>query len=144
MMNISQAVWLAEQSLSMLGYFWQITLPLVIAVLAALIHQFYCMRSGFKFVKRHLLLLSPLSFSILILIWGALMEHPTGPDTPVAPDWPTYVIVAFLGLQMLLSVWLVWTMKTLRWLTLFGGALQMWFSFACSFVAGMSVTGDWL
>ncbi len=89
------------------------------------------------------MIFSPLAVTLLILLWGAVMEHP-GTSQSLAPTWPSYVVLALLIVQALVSIWVVWAMKGYRWFSAFTVALEQWFALACAFVAGMSVTGDWL
>jgi hypothetical protein len=71
------------------------------------------------------------------------MEHPSTSQS-VAPSWPSYVVLALLIVQALVSLWVIWTMKGYRWFSAFIVALEQWFGLGCAFVAVMSVTGDWL
>jgi hypothetical protein len=74
---------------------------------------------------------------------GAVMAHPSTSQS-LAPSWPSYVVLALLIVQLLVSIWVVWMMRDYRWFSAFTVALEQWFGLACAFVAGMSVTGDWL
>ena len=74
---------------------------------------------------------------------GAVMEHP-GTSQTLAPSWPSYVVLALLIVQLIVSIWVVWRMKGYRLFSAFTVALEQWFGVACAVVAAMSVTGDWL
>ena len=139
--RIQSIAWLAEQAFSVLLYFWPVTVVLVAGVVATLALKFPLLRS--QFCSRYLLIFSPLAVTLLTLLWGALMHHPSTSQTP-APSWPSYVVLALLTVQILISIWVVWLMKGYRWFSAFTVMLEQWFGLACAFVAGMSVTGDWL
>lgn len=139
--RLSYTAWLAGQALSVLFYYWPVTLVLVIGLVVALARKSPPL--GAQFRLRHLFVLTPLIVTLLILLWGMVMEHPSNSQT-LAPSWPSYVVLALLVGQVLVSIWVVWAMKGYRWVTAFMVALEQWFGLACAFVATMSVSGDWL
>jgi len=141
--RLQYTAWLAEQAMSALRYYWPVTLLLVAGLIVTLAVRSPLVGSGSQFRLRHLLVLSPLAVTLLILAWGAMMEHPiTSPS--LAPSWPSYVVLALLIVQLLVRIWVVCLMKGYRWFSAFAVALEQWFGLWCAFVAGMSVTGDWL
>jgi hypothetical protein len=90
-----------------------------------------------------LLIFLPLVFALLTLVWGTIMQHPS--DSPnLAPGWPGHVLQALFIAQLAASIWVVWLMKGYRLFSIFAVMLELWFALGCAFVAGMSVTGDWL
>lgn len=129
--------------MSVLLYFWPVTLALVAGFVLTLAVRLPVVGSGAQFRRRHLLMLSPLAVTLLILVWGALMWHSPMAQS-LAPSWPSYVVLALIVIQLLVSIGVVWAMKGYRWFSTFTVALELWFGLACAFVAGMSVTGDWL
>ena len=139
--RIQYTAWLAEQAFSALRYYWPVTVALLAGVVATLALKSPLRSSQFR--SRHLFIFSPLAVTLLILIWGAVMEHPSTSQT-VAPSWPSYVVLALLIVQVLVSIWVIWAMKGYRWFSAFTVALEQWFGLASAFVAAMSVTGDWL
>ena len=139
--RIQYTAWLAEQAFSALLYYWPVTAALVAGVIATLALKLRLLRSELR--ARHLLIFLPLAVTLLILFWGAVMEHPSTSQS-LAPSWPSYVVWALLVLQLLVSIWVVWAMRGYRWFSAFTVALEQWFGLACAFVAGMSITGDWL
>jgi hypothetical protein len=143
MERLLYTVWLARQAISALLYFWPVTLTLAAAFILTLALRSPLVGSESQLRRRHLLLLSPLAVTLLILCWGAAMQHPSTSQT-LAPSWPSHVVLALLVLQFLVSIWVVWAMKDYRWFSASTVALEQWFGLACAFVAGMSVTGDWL
>ena len=138
--RIRYIAWLGEQAFSALLYYWPVTAVLVAGAIITLAVKLP-LRSQFR--PRHLLIFSPLAVTLLILLWDALMENPGGSQT-LARSWPSYVVLALLIVQLAVSIWVVWFMKGYRWFSAFTVALEQWFGVACSFVATMSVTGDWL
>lgn len=141
--RLQYTAWLAEQAMSALFYFWPVTLALVAGFVITLAVRSPLARPGSQFRSCHLLILSPLAVTLLILAWGALMEHPIGSQSP-APSWPSYVVLALVLVQLLVSILIVYAMKGYRWFSAFAVALEQWFGLACAFVASMSVTGNWL
>lgn len=139
MNHIVTVFWLAEESWGTLWHFWPITLPLVAAVGVAAFFNFPFTRSRFR--PRHLLMFLPLAVSLLILVWGSIMR---ADQQSLAPDWPRHVIMGLLITQFLAGIGVVCALKGYRWFSAAAVLLQQWFGAACAFVAGMSVTGDWL
>jgi hypothetical protein len=129
--------------MSALIYYWPVTLALAVGFVLMLALRSPFVGLGSQLRRRHLLVLSPLAVTLLILTWGAVMQHPGNAQT-LAPKWLSYVVLALLIVQLLVSIWVVWAVKGYRWFSAFTVALELWFGLACSFVAGMSVTGDWL
>ena len=138
MERIQYTAWLAEQAFSALRYYWPVTVALLAGIVATV-----ALKSPLQFRPRHLLIFSPLAVTLLILIWGAVMEHPITSQN-VAPSWPSYVVFALLIVQVLVSIWVIWAMKGYRWFSAFTVALEQWFGLVSAFVAASSVTGDWL
>ena len=128
-------------TLEMMLYCWPVTLPLVIG---------FCvvnfLNSPFRnspFTKNHLLVFVPLIIPLLILLWAIIMHHPIH-SQGLAPAWPTYVVFALLIIQLIVSIGIIYLMKGYRWFSIFAALLEFWFGLICGFIAGMSVTGDWL
>jgi drug/metabolite transporter (DMT)-like permease len=140
MNHIACFFWLAEESWSALRYYWPITLALVAAVVVTSIFNFPFARS--RFHHRYLLVLLPLGVSLLILVWGSLMRN-SGQHS-VAPTWPSHVILGLLVAQFLTGIGVVCALKGYRWFSAAVVLLEQWVGVAFAFVAGMSVTGDWL
>jgi hypothetical protein len=143
MEHLQYAVWLLGQAISALFYFWPISLILVAGFIVTLLVRSPFIGSGSTFHRRHLVVLSPLFVTLLIIILGTVMAHPSTSQSQ-APSWPSYLVDAFLLIQLLVSIWVVWLMKGYRWFSVFTVGLEQWFGLACAFIAGMSVTGDWL
>jgi hypothetical protein len=136
MRYLEYPLWLAEQAISALLYFWPVTLVLAVAFAIALALKSPFTISG-SFRRRHLSVFLPLLVTLLILIWGTVMH-----DSQTS--WPDYIVDALVITQFSVGIWVIWFMKGYRWFSVFAVALQQWLGLACAFVAGMSVTGDWL
>jgi hypothetical protein len=143
MQYLEYPLWLAEQAFSALCYFWPVTLALLIPFVIALALKSPFVGPRSKFSRRHLLVFLPMTVTLLILVLGAVMEHP-GDSPNLAPNWPGYVVQALFFAQMATSIWVVWQMKGYRLFSIFTVMLELWLALACTFIAGMSVTGDWL
>lgn len=137
---VTYTFWLAVQSWSALRYYWPITLALVVALVAVSTFNFPFSRSRFR--RQHLLVFVPLGVSLLILIWGSVMRH--SDQQSLAPVWPSRVVFGLLIAQLLAATGVVCAMKGYRWFSAAAVLFEQWVGAAFAFVAGMSVTGDWL
>jgi hypothetical protein len=140
MQLLEYPLWMVQQALSALSYFWPITLVLVVPFVATLALKSPFISSKAKLCPRHLSVFLPLAATGLILIWGTVMAH-SGVSLSL---WPGHVVQALLILQFIASIWAVWLMKGYRLFSTFAVTLELWFALACAFIAYMSVTGDWL
>ncbi|HEX7860755.1 MAG TPA: hypothetical protein VF773_10540 [Verrucomicrobiae bacterium] len=131
--------WLAEQAFSVLTHYWGVTAILTVGFLAMVVIKVAKRDNDWR--ARQLIVFVPLAIAFSKLLWGALMRSP---GTGSRPDWTFQVILILLAAQFLASVWVIWKMKGFRWIALFAVALQFWFGLGSAFVAGMSITGDWL
>jgi hypothetical protein len=132
--------WLFWQTVSAARYFSQVSI-LVLAVAVV------CIAIG----RRGLLRLSLRSWSViavcyavpfLILVWGTLMHYEEATDA--GPVWRTYIIGALLLCFVSLVLLSIWRFVGSRLVT-FGLLLPpAWFSLCTAFIAGMSVTNDWI
>lgn len=140
MSHITYILWLAEESISALRYYWPITLALVAAVVVAAIFNFPFRPS--RFHRRQLLVLLPLGVSVLILVWGSLMRYTDGQS--LAPDWRQRVIDGVLIVQFLTAIGVVCALKGYRCFSAAAVLLELWVGWAFAIIATMSVTGNWL
>ena len=58
--------------------------------------------------------------------------------------WAMRVADGLLALQLVVSAWLVWTASPVRLLAAVFQLLLFWCSLSAAFIAGMSISGDWL
>jgi hypothetical protein len=140
MKHITYILWLAEESWGLLWYFWPMTLALVATVVVAAI--FNCPFGPSRFRRQHLLVFLPLGVSLLILIWGSIMRNTD--QQSLTPGWPSHVIIGLLITQLLTSIGVVFALKGYRWFSAAAVLLEQWLGVACTGVASMSVTGNWL
>lgn len=143
MQYLEYPLWLAAQAMSALLYFWPFTLALTIPFVVTLMLKSPFMGIENKVCRHHLSVFLPLAVTLLILVWGTVMKCPDDSQS-LAPNWPSYVITALLIIQLIIGIWVIWFMKGYRLFSTFTVALELWFTLACAFVAGMSVTDDWL
>ena len=143
MQYLEPPLWLAQQAWGAICYFWPVTLGLAIPFVITLALKSPFIGREAKFCLRHLSVLLPMTMTLLILILGTAMEH-TSDSQSLAPNWPADVVQSLLAIQFVASIWAVWFMKGYRLFSLFTVMLELWFALACTFVASMFVTGDWL
>ena len=93
--------------------------------------------------KEATLILSPIIFSILMMLWGILMADVDQADG-IVRKWPMYVVNGILVLQLLWSGYIAYKLKNLRWITLSTGLLFALYTLGVRFVTYMAVTGNWL
>jgi hypothetical protein len=65
--------------------------------------------------------------------------HSSGPN-----HWALQAENAFAIGSLIVSGYWAWRMKGLRWFAVSLALLQLWLLAAANFIAGMSLTGDWL
>jgi len=134
------ALALVGHSMSMLQYYWPVTLGLTIAVAVTSIANFPFVPGRFR--PRHLFIFLPLVIAFAIVAWGAAYNHTD--RATAAPEWPLRVVNGLVISQALVSIGVVSVMKGYRWFSLCAVLLQMWVGLAFAFVASMAVTNDWL
>lgn len=128
---------LAGEASSLFRHFWLVTLISVVGmVLSISIQYFFFERQRWQ--VRHFVVFAPLIFSFLTLLWGTVFR--ARPEAAFA----ALFLLAFIVIQLIASIWVVWKMKGFRWFSVFAVVLQLLFGFGCVFVSGMSITGDWM
>ena len=133
--------WLARQAFSGLLYSWPISLILIAGLIVTAIIESPFLGSQFR--RKHLLVFAPFLICLLILVWGDVMEHPSGSQS-LGPAWAGYFTLGLFAFQCLIGIYTIYLMKGFRWISTFIILLQLWFGFWCAFVAAMSISGDWL
>ncbi len=140
MSNAHRFFWLAQQAFGGLLYFWQITLVLVI--LAGIASSYNFPFTPSRFCKKHLLVFSPFLSSVLILLVGVFMAHRGSPQN--APKLPGTLLSIFFLLQFPVGAAVIYRLKDYRWFAASIFLLALWVCMMCSFMAGMSVSNDWI
>ncbi len=137
-------LWLAFMALTCLitrfGYFLQITL----LIIAHFIFSLVCTlrKKEIKMELKHLLILIPIIFPVLVLFWGTVMCAQFNPR--LVPGQSLFILQIIVLIQLIVSGYLVYKMNGFRWLTISFILLVAWYSFWAFFVASMSITGTWL
>lgn len=126
-------VWMASQAAGGLRYKFPVTLLLVSLTAFALVLDLYCKR--LRPNERLCYLLLPAAGIPITLLTGTLFE-----EQPLLSFLPVVclvlgIVLAAVAVVGLRPAWMTSIMVSLCFL---------WYSYWCCFVAGMSITGDWL
>ena len=134
-------MWLSGQALAAVLYFWPVTLALAVVVGVV----------AFKTAKQRRLAVrcivgsaAPAVIPILIIAWGTAFERVDAGRAFGDPGWHSHAVTALLAVVVPLVGIAVWKAAGCRWLAVAIGAFIGWCSMWAAFVAGMSVTGDWI
>jgi hypothetical protein len=139
---MSYFLWLLSMVPSFLIYFWPVSLGLaVLTTIGVVIWLRQKLRPRIPVAT----ILSCLTFTIAILLYGTL--HAVGPNWEPKPyaDIAPYVVYGILLIQLVASVTLV--IFTKRGLRIFMSAIVAWelvVSLSSGFIALMSVSSQWL
>ena len=133
MNRIEYIFWLANQATSGIFYGWQGSIILLLFFVSAAIWTLF--RKGNIFNKQNIQLAYPFLLSILILIIGTLFER--------NERFFCLPHIIFVG-QVGYCFYIVYKTKGIRLLSVSICSWSLWFSFWCSFVSVMSITGDWM
>lgn len=131
---------LARQMWSALTWFMPVTTGLLVLFLAAIAHVHAWRRATWR--ARELLVLLPFVTWLLLLVWGTFMRHEN--SQTLAPHWPSYVVGAVLLSHIPVSALVIWKTRGVRLVAGASSLLAGWCALCAAFIAGMSVTGDWL
>ena len=124
----------------MLMYYWPVTLGFFGGVALAIFFNNPFRKSRFR--RQHWLVFAPLGVTLSIVVWGALMNRES--SQLASADWPENVILGLFFLQLALAVGVVCMLRGYRWFALAAVLFEQWISTACTFVASMAVSGDWI
>ena len=95
-----------------------------------------------------LLHIAPLLVPVTILVLGALFRcencSPSSLGQGVRHAWAGYTIDALLLVQLAATVLLIRAAKGARFVASALPAVNLWCTVWASFLAGMSISGDWL
>ena len=139
-------IWLFRQAAEALLYAWPITAGLLcllsVGVLRSRHGPSYKVRGGWW------LQLAPLCIPIFILALGAVYAcencSPSSLGHGVRHVWATYAVDALFLVQLVGAVGLIKLAAGRRFVSSVLQAIQLWCTFWASFLAGMSMSGDWL
>jgi hypothetical protein len=133
-------VWLSGQALGSIWLALIVILPLFALVFAI---QFYKHKKiTFTWLPCFLFF-----FPALILILGTIFRYSSPDDQPWLKNpskLPLILISCVFFVEFITSAFLVYRLKNFRWIALIWAIFFLVISFFAWFVAGMSVTGDWL
>ena len=129
--------WLFLEAFQVAFYFWPVSLFLAVNSLAAL--AFSRLPDN---AERSLALLSPLAWPILIISIGGFGWH--NGDRMTASAVPTIGVTVVFGIQLILSVGLIYLLVGLRWIATAVSMVAAWFGLICWVLAGMALTNLWL
>jgi len=137
------AKWLSGQAFGFIGVYWPITLTLLAIVLVSIRFSFggqprYTAMRTVRISR----LLTPLVFTLMLLIWGVAMRAKSA--TVAIPQWHSAAIFVILGGQAILSIIIVKISAGERVFASAAVALQFWISLVFAATAGMSVTANWI
>jgi ABC-type spermidine/putrescine transport system permease subunit II len=129
--------WLFTQTIAITVYAWPVSLVLGLNALAA---------TAFSRVPKHALqrlaLATPFVWPMLILgVAGACWY--TGPGVNSSAI-PTIGVTMIFGIQLLLSLGIVYQLAGNRWFTASVCLIAGWFGLISWFLAGMALTNVWL
>ena len=138
MNRVQYFMFLSEQTLSFMLYFWYVSLGLLIACLVASVlnnpfnRRHYHIRNWFVF--------SPILITFSFLMVGTIFEYHA-----VKPSVLPRILNITLGLlQLSLSGILIWKLSRIRWFTFTVNLLILWCSLWAYFLTAMSISGVWV
>jgi len=141
MESVKYFFWLFESIWSSFCYAWPISVPVSLFIFVAIFINKPFRKDVFK--TKYLLLLIPFLLPIFILVLGTVFVNETN-DIFQANKLAQYIVVLLFFLHLPLGIFLVYSFKGIRFFTISINLFQMWLSFLSWFVAGMSISGDWL
>lgn len=140
MSNPHYFFWLAEQAFSGLVFAWPITVILLALVVATFIAAMRRRRLALNNAAWSLL---PIVVPFTLLTWGVVFKQ-TGLDENLELTWQAKALYVLLVGQIPVAVLAIWRAVNARLLAAATAAFISHYSVWAAFVAGMSVTDDWL
>lgn len=142
MSKLDYGLWLAGQAASGLLYAWPVSALVVLAVA-------YSFRSAPVASRKKLVVVFLMSQLLLLvpgahLILGTVLEAPAPRQGAFSPESLTALNVLQVGQFALAAILVYLAGAGLRLRALSCALPSIWYSLWAWFVAGMSVTGDWL
>ena len=117
---------LASDALEGPLYAWRFTAILLLLIGITGGHNFLFKRARVR--KAHLLLLLPLLLSLVVLVWGTIMAHPS----VHRPQWSYYVLYLLCLLHLPLVAYLIYLMRDVRWFAVSVSMFALWLALCCS------------
>lgn len=98
-----------------------------------------------RWKREYLLVFANLLFFPGILVVGILgAVDPSAVPRPKPNPFAVWASNGMFFLPIALGIYWIWRMKGLRWFALATVLMQQWILLAAGFIAGMSLSGDWL
>ena len=120
---------------------WQATLSWT-AILPVVLLSAWCLFDARKNRRSLIILALPIFWILPMLLAGAFTDWSSAEAKTANWVGPAALIV--FALQVILSVYLIITMKGRRWLAVIGGLLNGAIGLLALFVVGMDASGDWI
>jgi hypothetical protein len=137
--------WLAQQSVDGLVWAWPITAILFLVLITSAIASFRERRFVRPIALVHLV---PIGIPVVILALGASYWcegcSPSSLGQGHRHLWAMRTADALFVAHVGLAAWLTWASGKLRLVAGAWHALVLWWGLWASFMAGMSMSGDWL
>jgi hypothetical protein len=139
-------IWLAEQTIGFMRFGWPVTIGLAGAAVASVAVS--CHRSrrspGRGAWISLLVVVIPAAVLALGAVWACERCSPSALGEGVRHSWAMRAGDALVGLQVVVAAWSVWRNPGWRISLASVHALVLWATLCAAFMAGMSMSGDWL
>jgi len=141
-------IWLAEQALSVLTYVWPLTVGL--SASWVVLERRALRREGRETVSVRSIgvQILPVIVPIAVLALGALYAcqdcSPSALGQGIRHDWALRVVDGLVVTQLAAAPLLVWLARGRRGPVTVLQLLLLWLTLSASFVAVMSISGDWI
>lgn len=136
-MFLTYTLWAIESLLYGPSLF--ITLALVIQFIIALIMQKPFGRGARRAI--HWFSLASFVLFPLVTAVGVAGSRPHG---AAIQRWAVYTVAFLFCTSLFWAIVVVWKMKGFRWFAVSASLLALWLGLGGLFIAGMSISGDWL
>jgi hypothetical protein len=136
----------AGWALDGLAWAWPVTATILLGLAGAALHARQRIQTtvGWR-SARHLATLAVPAAILALGTWCACENCTPSSLGPARRDlWATWVVDGLLGVQLIAAGWLVWKAHPVRLVSAMFQLLLLWYSFWASFIAAMSISGDWL
>ena len=137
---------LLRQTADGLLYLWPITAGLVCLLTAGLLLS--RRRAAARIRGGWWLQFVPFCAPLIVLALGTIYVcencSPSSLGQGVRHVWALHAVDAVLFAQLAAAITLVWLARGRRWTASLIQMLALWCTFWASFIAGMSIAGDWL
>ena len=139
-------LWLLRQTEDGLLYFWPVTAGLLCLAAVGLLFSLRTpaprMRGGWPL--QFVAFFAPFVILALGTIYVCENCSPSSLGQGIRHAWALHALDAILFAQLGVAMMLVWLARGRRWAASSVQALALWCTFWASFIAGMSIAGDWL